>query len=124
MPRKFREISLVLPCFNEEKNIESTVLNAQKYLERNFELFEILAVNDGSTDQTLEKLQKMKEEGRPFLKIISRRVNKGKGWAVKEGVLRSQYALVMFMDADQAIPIEELNHYRLKAKDLVALKCL
>jgi dolichyl-phosphate beta-glucosyltransferase len=104
------KISVVIPCFNEERNICDNIRKINDYLKQTFEFFEIIAVNDGSTDKTKEELQKIKAEI-PSLKIISNAQNEGKGKVVRDGILESNNEIVMFLDADLAIPIEELDKF-------------
>jgi len=103
------KISVVIPCFNEEVNIYGNIKKIYQYLQNNFENFEIIAVNDGSNDRTLEELKKIQEE-MPLV-IIDNSINEGKGKAVRDGILKSNNEIVMFLDADLAIPIEELNKF-------------
>lgn len=104
-----KKISVVIPCFNEEKTIYNNIKKIFHYLEAKFEGFEIIAVNDGSTDKTMEELKKLQNE--ISLTIIDNYENKGKGKAVKDGMLQSNHEIVMFLDADLAIPIEELEKF-------------
>lgn len=101
-------ISVIVPCFNEERTIYKNVKKIAEFLESNFSSFELVVVNDGSTDRTLKELEKATSE--VPLRIISNAKNQGKGSAVKDGFLgcRDDSEIVMFMDADLAIPIEEL----------------
>lgn len=105
------KISVVVPCFNEQKNIVKNVRIIYSYLKKHFDSFEVIISNDGSTDKTLAELEKIKDEI-PF-KIVSSAKNSGKGNAVKIGVLASSpdSEAVMFLDADLAIPIDELNKF-------------
>ncbi len=103
------KISIIIPCFNEEKNIYVNLMKIFQYLKDNFEIFEMIAVNDGSTDRTLEELKKIQKE--TSLIIIQNSINKGKGNAVKNGILQSHNEIIMFLDADLAIPIEELKKF-------------
>ena len=103
---KNKAISVVIPCFNEEKTIQKNLRRICNYLKSHFEVFEVIVVNDGSTDQTLRELKKIQEE--LHLRIIDNEVNQGKGKVVRQGVLESSCELVMFLDADLGIPIEEL----------------
>lgn len=109
---KTNSISIVLPCFNEAKNIQNNIGEVFTYLTQNFSTFEIIAINDGSTDDTLTKLKEFKKANPKVpLRIINKRKNSGKGEAVKTGVLHSRNSVVMFMDADLAIPIYELKKF-------------
>ena len=103
------KISVVIPCFNEERNVYLNIKKIFQYLESNFEDFEVIAVNDGSTDKTLVELEKIQKEN-PLI-IVRNSINKGKGNAVKNGILESHNEIVMFLDADLAIPIEELQKF-------------
>ncbi len=102
-------ISVVIPCFNEETTIFGNLIKINRYLESTFQSFEIIAVNDGSNDDTMGELLKVKELFP--LKVISLQKNEGKGGAVKKGFLESKNDIVMFLDADLAIPIEELDKF-------------
>lgn len=103
------KISVVIPCFNEEISIYDNIKKIFRYLEGEFENFEIIAVNDGSNDGTMEELKKVQDE--IPLTIINNFLNEGKGKAVKDGILKSTGEIVMFLDADLAIPIEELPEF-------------
>ncbi|MCW1887958.1 MAG: glycosyltransferase [Candidatus Moranbacteria bacterium] len=102
-------ISVIVPCYNEGKNIQKTIRTIESYLKEHFQIFEIIAVNDGSIDDTEAKLRALEEIG--SLKIVSFASNRGKGFAVRQGVLSSRYEVVMFLDADLGIPIQELGKF-------------
>lgn len=99
-------ISIVVPCFNEGKTIAKNLLAMHAFLSERFSSFEIIAVNDGSSDNTREELERAQKEISLF--IIENEKNSGKGNAVRKGVLASKNELVGFLDADLAIPIESL----------------
>ncbi len=109
-----KEISVVVPCFNEGKTIYKNIKKIHAYLKSNFEFFEIIAVNDGSTDNTLSELRAAQQEI-PF-GIINKTQNEGKGKAVRDGIARSRNGIVMFLDADLAIPVEELQKFLAEIK--------
>lgn len=116
------KLSLVIPCFNEGKTICKNIKKIAGYLPGRVESFEIIAVNDGSLDDTLAELSKLQKEFP--VKVISFEKNKGKGKAVREGISSAdpQSDLVMFLDADLGIPIEELENFLVemeKGVDLV-----
>lgn len=105
-----KEISVVLPCFNEGETIYKNLEKICDYLANRFEFFEIIAVNDGSLDNTASELERAKNNISNIV-FINSVVNEGKGSAVKKGVLASQKNLVMFLDADLGIPIEQLDNF-------------
>lgn len=106
-----QKISVIIPCFNEGRTIGSNIQKIHSYLAGKFTAFEIIAVNDGSRDNTLTELEKISVT--IPLKIISRIENKGKGRTVRDGILASDPAseIVMFLDADLGIPIQELENF-------------
>jgi dolichyl-phosphate beta-glucosyltransferase len=103
-------LSIVIPAYNEEERIGQTLGAIREYLAGQDYAAEIIVVDDGSRDRTAEKaaevLRGMKNE-----RIISRRVNAGKGYSVREGILHSQGELVLFSDADLSTPIEQLEKF-------------
>lgn len=104
-----KSVSVVIPCFNEGKTIGKNVRTIENFLRRNFSDFEIIAINDGSPDETLSELQKIQKE--IPIEIINNAVNQGKGGAVRDGMAKVRKEIVMFLDADLAIPIEELPKF-------------
>lgn len=111
---KNSQISVVVPCFNEEKTIYNNIKKIADYLAPRFEYWEIIAVNDGSLDKTLSELERVSQE--TVIKIIDNKINQGKGGVVKDGILESRYEIVMFLDADLGIPIEELEKFVAEVK--------
>ena len=102
-------ISVVIPCFNESLTIYKNIEKIKDYLETRFSRYEIIAVNDGSVDDTREELERLRNDCGIF--IINKKKNEGKGRAVRDGVAASQFDFVLFLDADLAIPIEELAKF-------------
>jgi len=103
-------LSVVIPAYNEEERIGRTLQNIRQYLARQDYASEVIVVDDGSRDQTADKAaEALRAMKNGFL--ISRRLNVGKGYSVKEGILRSRGDLVLFSDADLSTPIEELENF-------------
>ncbi|MBI5632825.1 MAG: glycosyltransferase [Nitrospirae bacterium] len=104
-------VSVIVPCFNEGMTISGNVKRIHNYLTANFADFEIIAVDDGSKDNTVSELSLVQKE--VPLVIIDSRENEGKGSTVKKGVLAASGddGIIMFLDADLAIPIEELRAF-------------
>lgn len=104
-----KSISVIIPCFNEGKTIFQNIKEINGYLARKFSNYEIIAVNDGSSDNTLSELRLVQQK--VPLKIINNEINEGKGKVVRDGILAGNNEVVIFLDADLAIPIEELEKF-------------
>lgn len=114
---KNTKISVVTPCFNEGRNIRKNIKRIDDYLKQRFDRYEIIAVNDGSRDNTAEELFALREE--IGLKVIDNKQNQGKGGAVKDGMFASdqENEIAMFVDSDLGIPIEELDKFVAEIKN-------
>lgn len=106
MTTKSVELSLVVPAYNEEKRIENPLDQVVNYLRNHFDQWEIIYSDDGSTDGTAAKLQKMREKY-PEIKVVTVPKNKGKGSAVRVGMKAASGNVVLFSDTDFSTPIEE-----------------
>jgi dolichol-phosphate mannosyltransferase len=92
-------ISVVIPAYNEEDNIAATIAQVSRVLESLGGDWEILVVNDGSTDGTLEVAQRVAETGER-VRVISYRQNAGRGKALRTGFAQVQGEIVASIDAD------------------------
>lgn len=101
-------LSLVLPAWNEEGNIEIVIRSALDVLTRYTEGFEILVVNDGSHDRTAEIVDALAAED-SRVKPVHHPTNRGYGGAVKSGFRASTCEYVMFMDADRQFDIADIR---------------
>lgn len=99
-------LTVVIPAFNEEKRLDSTLARIREYLVERGESFEILVVDDGSTDGTAAVVQRF---AGPDCRLLRLERNSGKGTAVRTGVLASRGRWVLITDADLSAPIEELE---------------
>lgn len=105
-----KKISVVIPAFNEEKRLGKTLGLWRKFLKagvKNFKVLEIIVVDDGSKDKTVD-VAKLCGANLP-IKIIKIIPNKGKGHAVKMGVKASKGDLVLVYDADAAATPSEIK---------------
>ncbi len=100
-------LSIIIAAYNEEKRIEASLGKVRKFLESRGD-YEIIVVDDGSTDTTAQKVLGFKS-AIPHLNLISYRVNRGKGYALRTGVLASRGDFVLLSDADLSTPIEEID---------------
>jgi dolichyl-phosphate beta-glucosyltransferase len=103
----FQSVSVVIPAYNEGERIGITLGKLVKYLEKNFPHFEIIVVDDGSNDDTTEKVKRVAATNRQIA-LISYFPNRGKGFAVRRGMLRAANDAVLFTDADLSTPVEEI----------------
>lgn len=109
-------LSVVVPAYNEERRIGPTLDRIAAYLDGRGEDWELFVVDDGSTDATAAVVKE--RAGRlPRVRLLRLRANRGKGAAVREGVLASRGDEVLFSDADLATPIEELAKLRARLAD-------
>src|SRR3989338_8030180 len=93
------QLSLVLPCYNEEGNIEQTLRDCVAWLTRDCIEGEVIAVDDGSTDGTVALLESLAREF-PLLRIIRHERNLGYGAAVRSGCDAARTGILCFMDSD------------------------
>ena len=101
-------LSIVVPAYNEAARLPRTLDAAAGYLDRRGEPYEILIVDDGSPDET-SAVARAWAGNRPNVRVLRYDDNRGKGHAVRYGILHASGDRVLFMDADLATPIEELE---------------
>lgn len=101
------QLSVVIPAYNEEGRLPGTLRQVLSYLASQALTFEILAVDDGSTDRTSELVKQLAaRDERVRLLCLPHR---GKGAAVRAGMLAAEGEQVLFCDADLSHPVEELT---------------
>lgn len=101
-------ISVVIPAYNEEYRIESSIVSIIKYLNANFNKYEIIIVDDCSSDITNEIVSRYTNEN---VRVLRNETNRGKGYSIKRGILNATYPMVLFSDSDLATPLEELKEF-------------
>jgi dolichyl-phosphate beta-glucosyltransferase len=101
-------LSIVIPAYNEALRIGRTLDRIDEYLKGYGPSYEIIVVDDGSTDDT-EKVVRKAAEKHPAIILLQNVMNKGKGYSVKRGVLASRGRFVLMSDADLSTPIEEIG---------------
>lgn len=92
------EVSLILPMYNEEDNVIITLNEVKKVLQT-FESYQIVAVDDGSSDRTLELLEEYAQEN-PELLVLTHPVNMGMGRALRTGFEKAEGDVIVTLDAD------------------------
>lgn len=100
-------ISVVLPALNEEENLPLTVADAVAHLDRLTSIYEIIIVNDGSTDNTLAVAHSLCA-GNPRVRLISHASNRGYGAAVRSGFAAARCDLIFLTDADRQFSFGDL----------------
>jgi dolichol-phosphate mannosyltransferase len=113
-------ISLIMPVFNQQNKISFSLEKIKQAVESAFSDFELIVVNDGSTDNTLTILRDITSTD-PRIRVLSYTPNRGKGYAVRQGVLLSQGQAVIFLDGDLDISPDSIKDYveKLSTSDLV-----
>jgi dolichyl-phosphate beta-glucosyltransferase len=101
------QFSLVIPAHNEVNRLPPYLVRVRDYLENTFPgNYEVIVVDDGSSDDTYGRIKSIALDW-PQLRVVKNPVNRGKGFAVRTGVLAAEGELVLFTDADGATPIED-----------------
>lgn len=99
-------LSIIIPAYNEEKRIAGTLAAVNDYLIRRNRPYEVIVVDDGSTDGTSHAAKRIKDDR---LVIIKNPDNRGKGYSVRRGVLASRGKVILFSDADLSADIAEMD---------------
>ncbi|MDI6757440.1 MAG: glycosyltransferase family 2 protein [Endomicrobiia bacterium] len=102
-------ITVIIPAFNEEERLGPSVEKIVSFLERQGKSYEIIIVDDGSTDKTLSVAEQFAAHDAGAVKVLKNEMNRGKGFSVKQGVAAAAGELILFSDADLSTPMEELS---------------
>jgi len=108
--KKLSELSVFFPFWNEEKNIEKVAENARKILPDVAEKYEIILIDDGSTDKTLEKAQELAAKHKE-IRVISHQPNRGYGAALRSGFEHAKYEYIVFTDGDLQFDFSEVKKF-------------
>lgn len=103
-----RELSVVIPAYNEERRLPVTLAAVLPWLEARGPSFELILVDDGSQDGTLALMREWAGK-HPAVRVVAQSPNRGKGRALAEGVKVACGRLVLVSDADFSTPITELG---------------
>ncbi len=100
------ELSIIIPAYNEQKRIVPTLTHTINFLAQQPFQSQVLVVSDGSQDDTAKVVNNFNTADNVDLGAMEYHPNRGKGYAVRLGMLEGKGRIVMFMDADYAVPIE------------------
>lgn len=106
-----RSLSVIIPAFNEALRISSTITSTASFLQSSGYDWDIIVVDDGSQDRTGETVVKIADHLglSESIRVIVLPQNRGKGAAVKAGVLASEKEYCLICDADLAVPIRDIE---------------
>lgn len=105
-----KRLSVIIPAYNEGQRIERTLLDVDSYLEKQQYDYEIIVVDNNSKDNTSDVVRKLQATTVQNCRVVLQTVQ-GKGAAVVKGVMEAQGDYIMFMDADNATPISQIEKF-------------
>ena len=103
-----RSFSFVIPAYNEETNIQRIVDNAFTFLSKNFMYFEILIIDDGSTDTTQSICEQLILKYGEKVTVLRHLRNRGYGAALRSGLFGAENELIFYTDADNQFELNEI----------------
>ncbi|TSC88581.1 MAG: Glycosyltransferase [Microgenomates group bacterium Gr01-1014_7] len=116
-----KNLSVFFPVFNEEGNIENTIENALKVLEKlKLEDYEVIVVDDGSTDKTGKVADSLAKQN-PKVRVIHHPKNSGYGEALKSGFYNAKFDTIVYTDGDGQFDFSEVNKFleKIETNDLI-----
>ena len=105
---KLHSLSIVIPAYNEEKRLPSSLDQVLSYVLGRYEFIEVLVVDDGSKDGTAQCVRQYAKT-HPSVRLLQNPGNRGKGYAVRHGMLEAKGEWILSTDADLSAPISELD---------------
>ncbi len=108
--RTNQKLSLVIPAYREERRIAASIDRIQEFFQRYPVPIEVLIRIETSPDRSLE-LARQAASGTDFIKVTDNEVHRGKGYAVKSGILQAQGDFVFYTDLDLATPLAEIFYF-------------
>lgn len=106
------DLTVIVPAYNEEKRIKKTLEIILNYLQKNTYGYEIIIIEDASTDKTFKIISDFKNKHKEkYISIIKNKINLGKGYSIKQAIFKAKKQYVLFTDADNSTPISELPKF-------------
>jgi len=102
-------VSIIIPAYNEEQRLPRTLIELERYRARFDGDFEVIVADDGSSDGTAALVNR-RAESAPWLRLL-KRPHRGKGAAVRAGMLAAQQPRVILCDADLSMPLDQLDRF-------------
>tara|TARA_B100000886_G_scaffold335833_1_gene293610 strand:+ start:1661 stop:2389 length:729 start_codon:yes stop_codon:yes gene_type:complete len=113
-----KSLSVVIPFYNESVRINKTLIEIKNFINKNKKIkIEIILINDGSTDKSLELIKTFLNKNRSLkskVKTVNLKINIGKGGALKKGVLTSKSEWILTSDMDLSVSLFEINSWMKK----------
>ena len=110
------DLSVIIPAYNEEKRIGLTLQKTCEFLAQRSWNYEIIAVDDGSRDQTVRVIKEMASE-RDAIRVFQNGRNRGKGFSVRHGLELARGRFIGFMDADYKTDIKALDEVMMQLEN-------
>ncbi|MBU4534509.1 MAG: glycosyltransferase [Euryarchaeota archaeon] len=101
------EVSVIIPMYNEEENVSPTISQIKAVLDDSYRDYEIIVVDDGSQDKTLDLAQKI-SENESKLKVLQHEINQGMGKALRTGFEKARGEVIVTIDADLSYEPQEI----------------
>lgn len=109
MDDKKIRLSVIIPAYNEEKRLPRTLEEINDYLQKQLYASEIIVVSVGSKDKTVEVAQNFSDKIRKIEIINMPQSGEGKGYSVKQGMLKAKGEYRVFTDADNSTPVDQVE---------------
>lgn len=116
MEKKFDELSIFLPTYNEEKNLQKTIENVISGASKNVDKWELMVVNDGSFDGSKKIAEEFSAKDRR-IKVVTHEKNRGYGASLKTGFYNARYSWISFIDSDGQFDFEEIDKFIQKQRE-------
>ncbi len=113
---KLTGLSVFFPAYNEESRVAMTVNKALKVLPKVAKRWEVILVNDGSTDKTGKVIDKLAKKNRS-VNVVHHKINRGYGGAFKSGLYGGKYEWIAFTDSDGQFDFAEIENFIIKQRE-------